>query len=156
MGERIFMPYLHIHKAEHFTFKILFIHNISAQLCLLWTLLELHFTPLFQTQRIRCTLHFKQKSKRSSSPAILPREAETTYSSEGNQWVGLTTQHNISSLTYPCRKSLSNIKPLFYWNQRQWSLFKRKSTFQLWPDGAPKGLYLSKQLCGVFHTTVII
>lgn len=88
MGERIFMLYSHIHKAEHFTFKILFIHNVSAQLWLLWTLvLELHFTPLFQTQRIRCTLHFKQKSKRSSSSAILPRDAETTIQFRGQWWV---------------------------------------------------------------------
>lgn len=59
--EEIFMLYLHIHKAQHLTFKILFHHNISAQLSLLWTFLELHFTHLFQTQRIRGSLHFKQK-----------------------------------------------------------------------------------------------
>lgn len=113
--------------------KYFFIHNISAQLCLLWTLLELHFTPLFQTQRIRCTLHFKQKSKRSSSPAILPRDAETAYSSEGNQWVGLTTQHNISSdlsmqevtVQYQTIILLKSEAMKFV------SFFKRKSTFQL-------------------------
>lgn len=113
--------------------KYFFIHNISAQLCLLWTLLELHFTPLFQTQRIRCSLHFKQKSKRSSSPAILPRDAETTYSSEGNQWVGLTTKHNISS-----DLSMQNVTVQYQTiillkseAMKFVSFFKRKSTFQL-------------------------
>lgn len=88
--KEIFILYLHIHKAEHFTFKIVFIHNISAQLCLLWTLPEFHFTHLFQTQnKVFSSFQTKLRMK-----VLLchPGDAETATQVRG-QWVGLTGNH---------------------------------------------------------------
>lgn len=147
--EEIFMLYLHIHKAQHFTFKILFHHNISAQLksTLDFSRITLHLFVSNTENKVFSSFQTKIRMKLFCHPQGMQR---LPYRSEGNRWdspCNMTT----SSLIYPCRKSLSNIKPLFYWNQRQWwtlSLSKRKSAFQLWTDGAPKRLYLSKQLCG--------
>lgn len=95
--ERIFMLYLHIHKTT-FRLKYFFIHNISAQLCLLWTSLELHFPHLFQTQRIRCCLHFKQKSEWNYSSAF-PERPGLASRSEGTRWASPRTEHFISDLS---------------------------------------------------------
>lgn len=137
--------------------KYFFIHNISAPLCLLWTSLELHCTHLFQTLRIRCTLHFQQKPNPHSSSARLAGVQRLPHNLEGHGYISHRTPAFRLWSTHaqsPC--PISNHHSTEIRGNDQVCLFKWKSTFQLWPDGAPKRLCLSKQLGGFFHTTGLI